>query len=62
MGKSDEEALSKWCQAMELMELDLRARRDLLLLAQAGLVGHSLASSFLWRLLAGPGLDPRYPD
>ena len=51
-----------WREVMEVLELDRKARRDLFLLAQAGVPGRTYANKLLWDLLSGPALDPRYPD
>ena len=38
-GGQDMQAMNKWMEAMEVLELDQKACRDMLLLAQQGLVG-----------------------
>ena len=61
-GYKDEDALNLWHQIFKILELDRKARRDLLLLAQAGVVGRTHANHILWMLMTGPALDPVYPD
>ena len=50
-GKCDQEALKLWIQALQIIELDKKACRDLFLLAQSGLIGRTFANQILWRLL-----------
>ena len=58
----DKEALDEWLRVMRILELDPKARRDLFLLLQAGVVGRAHANKLLWNLLTGPALDPKYED
>jgi hypothetical protein len=59
---SDREALGEWRLVMQLLELDLKAHRDLILLAQSGLVGRTCANMILWKLLTGAALDGSCED
>ena len=61
-GGFDAESAALWREVMEVLELDRKARRDLFLLAQAGVPGRTFANKLLWDLLSGPALDPRYPE
>lgn len=58
----DEVALMKWLNIMRFLELDKKARLDLLLLAQSGIVGRTQANKLLWNLLSNWALDPTYED
>ena len=60
--KVDDEALQEWLLVMKVLELDLKARQDLFLLLQSGMVGRSHANHVLWKMLTGPAIDPVYPD
>ena len=44
------------------LELDKKAKVDLFLLAQSGLVGRTLANYLLWNLCSYWALDPTYED
>ena len=57
-----QEALSAWLRIMKFLELDMKAMRDLFLLAQAGYVGRTHANKVLWNILSGPACDPKYQD
>ena len=46
----------------KVLELDKKARVDLFLLAQSGLVGRTIASYILWNLCSYWALDPTYED
>jgi hypothetical protein len=59
---TDREALGEWRLVMQLLELDLKAHRDLILLAQSGLVGRTCANMILWKLLTGAALDGSCED
>ena len=59
---SDDEALQQWILVMKILELDNKAKRDLFLLAQSGIVGRGHANKILWRLLTNEALDPAYQD
>ena len=50
-GRCDQEALRLWIQALQIIELDKKACRDLFLLAQSGLIGRTFANQILWTLL-----------
>ena len=56
------DALNLWIQVTRVLELDNKARRDLFLLAQSDLVGHTHANKLLWDLLTGPALEKKYLD
>ena len=58
----DNETLKKWCAIMRVLELDKKARVDLLLLAQSGIVGRTQANKLLWNLMSNWALDPTYED
>ena len=58
----DKQALDEWLRVMRVLELDPKARRDLFLLLQAGVVGRAHANKLLWHLLTGPAVDPDYVD
>ena len=55
-------ALKEWNLVMDVLELDLKARRDLFLLLQAGIVGRTHGNKILWNMLSGPALDRTYRD
>ena len=57
-----DEALEQWILVMKVLELDNKAKRDLFLLAQSGIVGRGHANKILWRLLTNEALDPAYQD
>ena len=61
-GGFDDEALAEWLLVTQVLELDAKASRDLLLLAQSGRVGRAHANRILWETLTGPGLGPDYED
>ena len=61
-GGTNLEALNEWLLVMQVLELDLKARRDLFLLAQSGMVGRLHANKILWHLLTGPAIDSSYCD
>ena len=61
-GGSCEQALAKWLEVFDVLELDLKARRDLMLLAQTGNVGRTHANKIMWTILSGPALEPKYLD
>jgi hypothetical protein len=56
------EALEEWLLVLQILEVDMKAHRDLLLLAQSGLVGRTHANRILWTLLTGAALDSRCED
>ena len=58
----NQEALDLWSMVARVLELDSKARRDLFLLAQSGLVGRTLANKLLWTLMTGPALEDKYLD
>ena len=58
----NDEALHLWLDVFKLLEFDKKARRDLLLLAQSGLVGRTHANKVLWYIMTGPALDPTSQD
>ena len=55
-GGWDDHATSKWVQALETLELDGDAARDLFLLCQQGVAGRAEANEILWYLLTEWGL------
>ena len=61
-GGRNQEALELWIMMARALELDNKARRDLLLLAQSGLVGRTQANKLIWNLMAGPALEEKYLD
>ena len=61
-GGNNGESLDLWQDIMALLELDKKACRDLLLLAQDGKVGRAYANKILWEIMSGPALDDRYID
>ena len=54
------ESLELWLQIFKFLELDRKSQRDLLLLAQSGLVGRTMANKVLWELCSHWALDPTY--
>ena len=62
MGGRDPHASYHWLYVMEVLELDRRARVDLLLLAQSGLPGRCEANRILWHLMAEWALEDSYRD
>ncbi len=58
----DEYALAIWHEILQVLELDIKARRDLLLLAHSGIVGRTKANELLWNLLSIWALDNMYLD
>ena len=56
------ESLELWLQIFRVLELDRKSQRDLLLLAQSGLVGRTMANKTLWELCSHWALDPTYED
>ena len=61
-GGTNDEAMQEWILVFKVLELDNKARRDLMLLAQSGFVGRAHANKVLWEILSGPALDPKYQD
>jgi hypothetical protein len=55
-------ALHDWLECLTHLELDLKAHRDLLLLAQAGVVGRTHANRILWKTLTVAATDRSYGD
>ena len=62
LGRRDHYATHQWLCVMDLVDLDRRARVDLMLLAQAGLPGRTEANKILWSLMAEWAVDPSYRD
>ena len=60
--RSDSHALTLLKHVLKVIELDKKAKRDLFLLLQSGPVGRTHGNKLLWRVLAGPALDPVYRD
>ena len=61
-GGSGEEPLRLWHLIFMVLELNKNAQKDLLLLAQSGLVGRAMANKALWDLCSHWALDPAYED
>ena len=61
-GGSDDQALQELLMVFKVLELDNKAKRDLMLLAQTGFVGRAHANKILWAVLSGPALDTSYQD
>ena len=61
-GGVNEEALNDWILVMKVLELDKKARRDLLLLAQFGHVDRSQANKLLWHFLGNHAIGLAYLD
>ena len=61
-GGSDAVSLEKWDMCLKYVELDRKAKVDLMLLAQSGLPGRTLANKILWYLLSEWALEPDYED
>ena len=59
-GGISQEALAKWHEIFEILELDQKARRDFMLLLHSGLVGRCEANEILWNLLSWWALQPEY--
>ena len=58
----DDVALAEWIKVMKVLELDNKARRDLMLLAQSGLIGRCKANKVLWQIMTNEALDGEYED
>ena len=61
-GGHDGAASKLWCDCMDAMELDRKARLDLFLLASDGLVGRCEANRIMWELLARLAPQRPYAD
>ena len=61
-GGNGPETLEEWNNVFKVLELDMKAKRDMMLLAQSGAVGRTHATKLLWKILSGPALDNRYQD
>ena len=61
-GGTGTEALIKWWTIMEVMELDTKARRGLMMLLQSDEVGRACGNELLWNLLSSWCLEPTYMD
>ena len=57
-----EETLAKILEIFNVLELDKKARVDLMLLYHSGLPGRTSANKVLWMLLSEWALDPTYED
>ena len=51
-----------WKKMFEVLELDDKAIKDIMLLAHSEQVGRAEANEILWRLLTGEALNPDYKD
>ena len=61
-GGDDEKTMQEWFMLLKFLEVDRKAKVDLMLLAQSGHVGRCKANEILWNLLSVHALDPRYED
>ena len=51
-GGQDDYAMQKWIDIFVLLEVDLKAQTELMILAQSGPVGRTCANKFLWDMLS----------
>ena len=58
----DLEAMQLWWEVFQVLELDKKSQRDLLILAHGGPVGRSYANKILWKLMSDWALDGTYRD
>ena len=56
------ETLKKWMDLCRVLELDNKARRDLMLMAHSGAPGRTCANKLLWDLCSYWALQPKYED
>ena len=61
-GGSDHEASRYIWEVFQLLELDRKAIRDLMLLAHCGVVGRTAFNEIMWALLSEHGLQTEYRD
>ena len=61
-GGSDERAMELWHKVFLVLELDRKAQVDIMLLAQSGLVGRSVANELMWDLMSTWALVDCYED
>ena len=61
-GGSDDRAMELWHKVFVVLELDRKARVDIMLLAQSGLVGRSVANELMWDLMSTWALVDCYED
>ena len=61
-GGKDSYAVRRWLDIMLLFEVDLKAQKELMLLAQSGDVGRTCANKIIWDLLSSWGLMYDYGD
>ena len=61
-GGKDSYAVRRWLDIMLLLEVDLKAQKELMLLAQSGDVGRTCANKVVWDLLSTWGLMYEYGD
>ena len=56
------QTMSNIITIFEVLELDRKARVDMMLLYHTGIVGRTLANELMWELLSTWATDPRYLD
>ena len=61
-GGKDDTARWKWLNLMGALELDKKAKVDLILLAHSGLPGRTAANKIVWDLCSLWALDPGYEN
>ena len=61
-GGVSDEALQRWLDLCMVLELDRKAKLDLMLLAQSGSVGRTCANQILWDLCSKWALCRTYED
>ena len=59
---TDLHAMDKWYSIFKFLELDAKARRDLMLLVHSGEIGRAHANRIMWKLLSEWALDDQYRD
>ena len=60
---SDPATTAKWVEAMQIMELDRKAQRDMILLAYTGHKGRTLANKLMFHLLSYKAVgDPDFQN
>ena len=62
MVDTSDETLKKLVEIFNVLELDRKARVELMLLYHSGLPGRTSANKVLWNLLSDWALDPTYED
>ena len=61
-GGTGPETLQMWLDLVRVLELDKKAKRDLMLLAHSGVPGRTCTNQVLWNLCSYWALQSRYED